>query len=200
MLIKTERSLLDRLTKTLLGLLLSLTNPVASSAAPEHRAALTQAILSQDGKEQAELIKKLIDANDPLVEQALAAWRLGNLYINEGANGVRTPFLLDAQLDSEGKAKGIQIADGEFIKDATGKPLLFLNSELTAAENDSKLRKAIKTALDLFALANPNPLMRRDAVIKLGQDQNPDYIPHFAARLTKESDSRVPGELGRADT
>ena len=33
--------------------------------------------------------------------------------------------------------------------------------------------------------------MRRDAVIKLGQDQNPDYIPYFEARMQRETSADV---------
>jgi urea transport system permease protein len=33
--------------------------------------------------------------------------------------------------------------------------------------------------------------MRRDAVIKLGQEQNPDYLPHFEGRLKTESNKEV---------
>ncbi len=50
-------------------------------------------------------------------------------------------------------------------------------------DNNSKLRRAIKTTLDLFAIGNPEPKMRRDAIIKLGQEQNVEYLPYFDAPL-----------------
>ncbi|MGC3957321.1 MAG: hypothetical protein QM813_04955 [Verrucomicrobiota bacterium] len=40
--------------------------------------------------------------------------------------------------------------------------------------------------------------MRRDAVIKLGQEQNVDYIPYFEARLKIESDPEVQQALNEA--
>jgi urea transport system permease protein len=49
----------------------------------------------------------------------------------------------------------------------------------------------IKTTLDFLALANPNPNVRRDAAIKLGQDQNFEYIPAFKARALKETSAEV---------
>jgi urea transport system permease protein len=167
------------------------------AAAPDLRAALVQAILTDDAGQQIELVQKLIGASDPMLEQALAAWRQGGVFLNE-TNDTRVPFILDPQTDTEGKAKAIRILDGEFLKDAGGKPLLFQASDLTAVDTSSKLRKTIKTALDLFAVGNPNPKMRRDAVIKLGQDQNAEYIPYFEARLKTEIVAEVRKALGEA--
>jgi urea transport system permease protein len=171
---------------------------LAAQAAPaEQRSNLVHAILSQDLSEQTQLIEKLIGAEDPLVEQALTAWRGGAVYVHE-TNNTRTPFLLDAQPDNDGNAKGVRVLDGEFLKDSDGKPLLFTASDLTPVDATSKLRKVIKTTLDLFALANPNPKVRRDAVIKLGQEQNADYLPHFEARLKSEAIEEVKKALAEA--
>jgi len=170
---------------------------IASSLAVSSRAAeasgralLVQAILADDAAQQVELVKKLVDANDPVVAQALTAWRGGSVYILE-TNGRKIPFLLDPQIDGEGKQKGLRISDGEVLKDSSGQPLLANASELTPADANSKLRKAIKATLDLFALGNPNPKMRRDAVTKLGQEQNADYLPFFETRLKNEREKEV---------
>src|SRR5262249_11936109 len=139
------------------------------TAAAEYRSNLVHAILSEDLSEQTALIQKMADAEDPLVQQTLAAWRGGAGYLDE-RNGTRKPFLLDPQTDAEGKAKGIRILDGQYLKNAEGQALLFSATDLTAVDATSKLRKVIKTTLDLFALSHPHPKMRRDAVIKLGQE------------------------------
>jgi urea transport system permease protein len=171
--------------------------PAAPAVSAAHRTNLLQAILTEDAGQQTELIKTLFDSSDPLVEQALAAWRLGSLFILE-TNDTHTPFFLDAQTDSDGKARAIRVADGEFLKDNSGQPLAFMAGELTPVDTTSKLRKAIKTTLDLFALSNPNPRMRRDAVTKLGQEQNAEYLPFFQARALKEADSDVRKALTEA--
>lgn len=162
------------------------------------RANLIKAILTEDASEQAALIRDLANAPDPLVEQALGAWRLGSLYIHEGPGGSKIPFLLDPTTDAEGKARGLQLPTSEPLKDSSGKTLLFAASELTPADTTSKLRKVIKTTLDLYALANPNPRQRRDAVVKIGQEQNADYIPFLEARLKNESDKEVRKSLVEA--
>src|SRR6185503_19437657 len=55
-----------------------------------------------------------------------------------------------------------------------------------------------KTTLDLFALGNRNPNMRRDAVVKLGQELNAEYLPHFTTRLASEQDKVVRKALAEA--
>jgi len=169
----------------------------AAFAASEQRATLQKAILSEDLTEQSQLLQTLIDAEDPLVQQALTAWRGGALYIYE-TNGTRAPFFLDVQTDADGLARGIRVMDGEFIKGADGRPLLFTATDLTSVDASSKLRKVIKTTLDLFAVVNPNPKMRRDAVVKLGQEQNAEYLPPLEARLGREKDKEVRKALAEA--
>lgn len=179
-------------------ILMTTAAPVLVRADADARARLLKAILSEDASEQAALVRDLASAPDPLVEQVLGAWRLGSLYLHEGPGGVKIPFLLDPSTDVDGKARGIQFPNSEPIKDLSGKPLLFSASELTSVDTTSKLRKVIKTTLDLYALANPNPRQRRDAVVKIGQEQNADYIPFLEARLSNESDPMVRKSLVEA--
>lgn len=159
-------------------------------AATSPRAELVEAILSEDADKQMEIVKKLSDTNEPIVSQVLSAWRLSEVFIYE-ADEKKIPFLLDTQLNSDGAAKGIRVSDGQFINDAEGKPVLFASFDLVAAENNSKLRKAIKATLDFFSLSDANPKVRRDATIKLGQEQNLEYIPYFEGKLKKETDKET---------
>ena len=161
-----------------------------ASAAPPHRTNLVEAILSEDFARQTEIIKSLIEANDPWVEQGLTAWRGGMLYIYE-TNETKIPILLEAAVDADGNARGMRVIDGEILKDGSDRPLLFAPTDLASVDADSKLRKAIKATLDLFALGNPDPRMRRDAVIKLGQEQKVEYLPYFEARLKSEKQKEV---------
>jgi urea transport system permease protein len=151
------------------------------------REQLVQLILSEDQELQMAQVKKFSESTDPAVEQILSLWRQGGIYIFETADGKKVPFTLDPTTDADGKGKGIQLLDGEFVKDEKGQPAVFQQSDLTAADTNAKLRKAIKTSLDLLTLANPNPNMRRDAIIKLGLEQNPEYLPFFEARAAKET-------------
>ena len=149
------------------------------------RESLIAALQAEDAAKQMELVAGLVTAQDPLVEQALLAWRQGGIYVFE-TNGTTIPFMLDPVTDAEGKAKAIQIKDGEFIKDGAGKAIGFVTTELTAVDTSSKLRKVIKSTLDLVSINNPDPNMRRDAVTKLAEDQNQEYLTNFLARLKEE--------------
>lgn len=183
--------------KAVAALLVALFLSSPAFASPEERQTLVKAVLTEDETEQIALVQKLIGSNDSMIEQALTAWRGGGLYLFE-SNETKTPFILDAQTDSNGEARGINITDGKNLLDASGKPALFVASDLTSADTSSKLRKAIKTVLDLFALGNENPKIRRDAVIKLGQDQNAEYLPILQARLASEKDGEVHKALAEA--
>ena len=162
------------------------------------REIFVNAVLAEEIDAQIDFVKQLVSQSDDLVARGLAAWRVSELYLYEVSDGAKVPFILDAQLDSDGKAKGVRMIDGEFIMDETHAPMLFLSSDLTPVDNSSKLRRAIKTTLDLYAIGNPMPKMRRDAVIKLGQERNPEYLPHFEARLEIEKDAEVVKSLKEA--
>jgi urea transport system permease protein len=162
-----------------------------ASVSPE-RTNLVQAILSEDTDEQAASLKQLATANDPWIEQILAAWRQGAVYIFE-TNDTRTPFMLEASVDANGRAKGLRVLDGQSIAD-----MRFEASELTAADTNAKLRKAIKTTLDLFALNKTDRRMRRDAVVKIGQEQNPEHLAPLEAKLKVETDPEVRKALREA--
>ena len=166
--------------------------------APSTREMFVRAVMSEDVEEQVELLKKLALAADSTIQPGLTAWRLGSLYIYEGEGGAKTPFLLDAALDSDGKSKGLRLLDSQALASADGKPLLFTQSDLTPVDTSSKLRKAIKTTLDLFTVGDPNPKIRRDAIIKLGQDRNAEYLPYLDARLNIETVAEVRKALNEA--
>jgi urea transport system permease protein len=183
--------------KVIAALMVALLATRINLATPEDRQTLIKAVLSEDAAEQTALLQKLIGSGDSMISPALTAWRGGTLYLFE-TNDTKIPFLLDAQIDSNGAARGIKLIDGTNFVDASGKPTLFVASDLTAADTNSKLRKSIKTVLDLFALGNENPKMRRDAVTKLGQDQSAEYLPILQTRLASEKNVEVRKALNEA--
>lgn len=151
---------------------------------------LAEAIVTENPARQSELIRSFVDSSDPYVKQVLEAWRGGLVQLYD-ENGTNVPVLLEPETDGDGRAAATRIATGDLIKDADGAPVLFDTLDLVPADTSSKLRKQIKVTLDIFALAHPNPKIRRDAVIKLGQEQNPDYLPFFEERLSKDKSAEV---------
>ncbi len=183
-------------TLLLLALLLGLARGAEAPRPP--REILAEAVVTEDAARQIELITELAGTADETVTRALAAWRVSELFLYEAADGAKIPFLLDPQKDADEKQKGLRLIDGVLLKNVDGKDFAFAAFELTPAETTSKLRKSIKMVLDLFALGNPNPKMRRDAVIKLGQERNLDYLPHFEKRTATESNPAVVAALVEA--
>jgi urea transport system permease protein len=183
---------------TLLVAAMFLALPGRGETTNEFRKTLAQVVLTEDTDAQIELTKQLIGSTDELVARALTAWRMSELYVHTTADGEKIPLVLDNQRDSAGQAKGIRISDGQFLTDAAGQPLKFTAAELTPADSSSRLRRTIRTTLDLFAIANPMPRMRRDAIVKLGQEQNAEHLPHFEARLKIETDAEVKRALNEA--
>jgi hypothetical protein len=88
------------------------------------RAKLLQAIRAEDAAEQVTAVRELISTDDALVLQALAAWRLGNLFLWEPPDGgTGEPFLVDGATDAEGRSNGLRVRDGKPLIDATGAPV-----------------------------------------------------------------------------
>ena len=75
---------------------------------------------------------------------------------------------------------------------------MFTPVDAKEVETTSKTRKAIKNALDLIAVASPDPKLRTAAVAKLGMTQNTDYLPMLLARQAKETDAGVKKALDEA--
>ncbi len=161
----------------------------AADATAKFRTTLVKAILSEDVDRQIELVNELVDAEDELVARGLTAWRASELYLHAAADGSKVPFVIEPQ--TTGDAAGLRLIDGKPLADASGKSLAFNASNLTPVDNSSKLRKAIKTALDLFAIANRDPRLRRDAVTKLGQSRVDEYVPFFERRQKIETNKEV---------
>lgn len=182
--------------------LLSHTVAAVAATAPANpssaRVTLSRAIASDDLAEQTRLLRELAGASDPAIEGILSAWRGGSLYLHEKAEGGPVPFVLDANVDADGRARGLSILDDRPIPGPDAKPLLFTASDLSPVDTSSKLRKVIKATLDLLTLGNPDAASRRDAVVKLGQERNIEYLPVLQSRLDNESQPDVRRSLSEA--
>ena len=153
----------------------------------EARKILADSAVEEDVTKQIDFILRLAGVSDPVVQQGVTAWRQGGLYILD-TNSLKQAFFLDATAETDGKARAIRVLDGKPIQGGDGRDLIVNVADFTPVDTNSKLRKALKTVLDLFALGDPSPKIRRDAVTKLGQEQNPEYLPYFEARVALEKD------------
>jgi len=166
--------------------------------AADIRDQLVEAITNSDAEAQIKLVEKFSTSTNALVVQTLTAWRQGAVYIYDAGEDKKIPFFADSATDADGKMRGLQISDGQPVKDASGQVVMFLSSDLSSADTTSKLRKAIRTTLDILALTNPNPNIRRDAAAKLGLVQNPAYLEGFRLHLETEKNPEVHKALQEA--
>ncbi|MDA0577051.1 MAG: urea ABC transporter permease subunit UrtB [Verrucomicrobia bacterium] len=172
--------------------------PGSTAVATEsERAAFAQAVLVDDDA-RIETIKQLSASTDAQVARGLAAWRAGELFVWNGESSAAQVFVLDAETDADGRARAMRLDTGEPLQDADGAAVTLRASELTPVDTHSKLRRALKQALDLMALNATDPLARRDAASKLGFEQNADFLPVFEARLAVETHAGVRRALREA--
>ena len=158
-----------------------LLTPVVRADDATARSLLVQAILSSNVKEQVELIGKLEAVESDVVPEVLNAWRDGAVFLHKGTDGQMIPFL-------RANGKAIRIDDGNAME----------ASETAPVETTTKLRRAMKAALDVLSIAGTDPQARRAAVTKLGMTQNPAYLPIFEGRLAVEKDPTVVTSLHQA--
>ena len=137
------------------------------------RQQLIEAVLAE-GEGQPEKIEALAETGSGMVAAVLAQWRAGNLLVDASPDGAKVLFTREG-IDAVRLDTGVKFS-----------PLAPREVETT-----SKTRKAIKNALDLIAVASPDPGLRSAAIGKLGMTQNTDYLPMLEARQVKESDAGV---------
>ena len=137
------------------------------------RQQLIEAVLAE-GEDQPEKIEALAETGSGMVAAVLAQWRAGNLLVDASPDGAKVLFTREG-IDAVRLDTGVKFS-----------PLAPKEVETT-----SKTRKAIKNALDLIAVASPDPELRSAAIRKLGMTQNTDYLPMLEARQVKESDAGV---------
>ncbi|MFO1497367.1 MAG: hypothetical protein U1G07_03050 [Verrucomicrobiota bacterium] len=182
--------------KTVLNLLALafLMGRVAAAEQPLADAALRTKVLRTLGAEPAEqpaLVLELGDTGAKLVRDVLTAWTRDGLGWTEQPDGTKVVVLLEEQQDADGKARGIRIDSAQLVKDSAGAEMRFGATDITPIDTDARLRAAIQQALDRLALSDPNPDVRRSAVLKLGNSAKEGHLGLLEMRLEKENNASV---------
>jgi urea transport system permease protein len=152
--------------------------PIAN---PTPRQLLAEAILAT-GDTQATMIAQLTDTSDPVVVKTiLTDWIKGGVYLHQNADNSVVPFTIEP-------SGPVRIDDGQPLN----------ATETTPVDTDSHLRRMVRSTLDLLALADPDPALRRSAVMKLGMMQRSTNLPALQTRLDKETNSSVRQALQEA--
>lgn len=159
-----------------------------TESATRAKQAAAQAILAPES-EQVALVQALAATPDPVLGPIFEAWQRDEIFIYTAPDGARYPITIDAQ------GLGVRVDTGELIAGVDGKPLVVDKATLKPAETFAKLRRAMRSTMDLLALADPQPSARQSAILKLAMKQSPDGIPILKARLEQETDSKVKNSI-----
>jgi urea transport system permease protein len=143
------------------------------------RPLLAQAIIAAP-EAQPELIRQIGETGSPFARRVLTAWRQGEVFVHAFPDGTLVPWIWEGEIPT-------RIDNNEPLKDQTGAVVPIDRSTAKAVDTTSKLRKAIKGAVDFLTIADPDPQARRSAIAKLGFEQKPEFLPVLEARRAKES-------------
>ncbi len=179
----------------LLGAALLFLAPLAALHAgdPNETAArqgIAAAILAPE-TDQPDLVAQLGQKPSPVLKGLFESWQRGGIFLFAAPDGVKIPFILDA-------GKALRVDTGAPLLDPSGAPLAFQESSLTAVDTSSKLRRAIRATTDFLALADSNPEIRKNAVLKLGMKQSLSSLPILEGRISVETDASVRKSLVEA--
>jgi len=179
----------------LLGAALLFLSPLAALHADDAneagaRQGMAAAILAPE-TDQPALVTKLGEKPSPVLKGLFESWQRGGIFLFTAPDGAKIPFTLDA-------GKALRVDTGAPLLDASGVPLVFQESTLTAVDTSSKLRRAIRATTDSLALADPNPETRKSAVLKLGMKQSLASLPILEGRVSVETDPGVRKSLVEA--
>ena len=186
-------------TRCLLFVLLSVGAIHAIEGADTPRQVITEAILEEDTGKKLALINSLIGNADPMIKTLFDAWKEDAIYLYKAEGSeVKIPVTLGEEKDAEEKKAALQLADGQPLKGADGKPLRIVASDYDTAEHDGALRVAMKGVLDLLALASPDRDKRMQAINMLGMSQEVEKLPALLLVQVKERDGKVRHALREA--
>ena len=170
------------------------------AAAADDRAVredLARVILAEEAARPA-LLAKIAASGSKTAGEVLAAWARDGVYVFEETGGAKVPVILEEQQDGEGRSRAQRIDTGAWLAGPDGRELRVVATDLTAAETDALLRKAIQSFRDTLALADPSAETRRSAAAKLGLSGKAQYIPMLEARLAVETDRDARRAVGEA--
>ncbi|MFC7339092.1 urea ABC transporter permease subunit UrtB [Haloferula chungangensis] len=131
-------------------------------------------LILENGEEDA-ILEQLSEFGDPIIQEVVAAWRIGKIQIaKEGESSIALIERDDALYEL--------LTDSPYTGDVSG-------AEKSRASRS--LRKKLSRLVDVIDLVSPDLNVRADAALKLGSSQSPDYLPALKANLPKQKNSKT---------
>ncbi|MEP4077524.1 urea ABC transporter permease subunit UrtB [Haloferula sp.] len=164
---------------TLLSLLLTWPNAIAQDeqeAPPSSAREVLSDLILENGEQEA-VLEELSQYGDTIIEEVVAAWRIGKILI-------ATP---------EGSETGVALInrDGALYEILTDAPYAGDPEATTKSRANRSLRKKLSRIVDVIELVSPDLDKRAEAALKLGSSQSPDYLPALKANLPKQKNTKT---------
>ena len=171
---------MHRIALTILSLLLFW--PIASAQTEQEEAppANVREVLSdlilENGEEDI-ILEQLSEYGEPIIEEVVAAWRVGKISIAKG------------ETDEQGIA--LITREEKLYELLTDAPFTGSDEAVETSRASRNLRKKLSRLVDVIGLVSPDLDKRADAALKLGSSQSPDYLPALKANLPKQKNSKT---------
>ncbi len=182
----------------IIGLFLS---PILHAEAPlelggnhPERMKLIEAVLAP-ASQQPDLIENLIRYEDPAIGPVLNAYVRGGLFHLPGKEeGAGSLILLDFSVEFEGKHPVLSVLHGEQMLDEAGDPLFLASDQASVGRflrTNSRIRRSINRIVEVVAINAVDWRVRENAIERLGNSGNTDFLPFLQQRAETEEDRRV---------
>ena len=159
----------------------------SARAAPETaRETIVRAITSRQTTraEAVRSLDSLAGQGDEAIRGLFTAWRRPNrpVFVYTAPDGTKVPVELTDDKDANSAQAAIRVDNGEPLKDPAGQPLRLDGTKLVAVEHDAKLRRAMKSIVDLLDLGSLHPRQTRASHRNHRCCSKPDKLPVLQAR------------------
>ena len=151
-----------------------------------------------DVDQQKALVETLAAANPEEVAIWFAKWKEGEIHLLEDDAGNVSAVTLEGEPDAEDKYSLASVVTGKTVAGPDGAVVRKTKDELTMADTDSSLRKAMKGVTDRMALSSADPVRRLRAVKDTGLEQDPNKLVLLEQRVAVENTGKVKAALVEA--
>lgn len=165
--------------KSLLLLLAVVALPTVYSAGDPATRDILERLALAERSEEDDLVEELSQTGDPYIKEFVDAWRVGEVYSYEIAEG---ELIVLRQISEEFR----RLSNDEVIELSEAD-----QEKLKKVRPSRGLRRDLKTITDTIDLSSPEPRVRIEAALKLGLSQNTGYLEALKNKIETESNERV---------
>jgi urea transport system permease protein len=160
------------------------------------RIELVEAILAP-AAQQPDLIENLIRYDDPAIAPVLNAFVRGGLFHLPGIEESKDSLiLLDFSETREGRHPVISVMLGAPLLDESEDPLLLAPDQVGRfLRTNSRVRRSINRIVEVVEINSPDWRTRQNAIDRLGNSGNSEFLPFLQNRNPDEKDRRVQKSL-----